>query len=331
MNIKEVSVSIIINELKKNKINSYYFLDQSLIEYLIKYNSSSEFLDKSFIIKDKNNSLYCPMTIEIRDGFKYLNFFGNPFFCVYLKNDKNIFVSFKKKIKEIFEKEDIHEINFVIEKFFESEADQKKFIINQRFSKILNIKYINLDLSDETIKKGFKKGLKHLLNKNFPNLTYQIIDKNNYDEEILEMKKMHEEISKKITRSKDTWLINEKMILENKGFLVQVTEKNKVISYSLFFNNGQESCYFSSCTYREFYKFYPNITHKSIFEAIKYLKKNECKKLTLGETKIIYSEKIITDKEKNICTFKNSFGGEQFTQFFLNKKNINSIDLSLIN
>ena len=73
------------------------------------------------------------------------------------------------------------------------------------------------------------------------------------------MKKMHEEISKKITRSNQSWLLNEKMILNNKAFLVQVSDLTKVISYSLFFYNGRESCYFSSCTYRDLFKDYKNI------------------------------------------------------------------------
>jgi len=330
MLIEEVSVSIIIDEIKKYKTTSYYFLDKLFVEYLLKYNSTSIFEDKSFIIRNNENVLYCPVTIEKKNGSKYLNFFGNPFFCIYLKNDINFFISFKEKIKEIFKKENIVDINFVIEKNFPNDLNQNNLILNKNpFNKILNVKYIDLSLTDENIKKGFKKGLKYLLNKDYSKLSYLIIDNTNYNKEVLEMRNMHQEISKKITRTKDTWLINEKMILANKGFLVQVSDENHVISYSLFFNNGQESCYFSSCTYRELYRVYENITHKSIFEAIKYLKSKKCKKLTLGETKIIYSDKIVSDKEKNICMFKSSFGGELVNHYHVNINNFDSIDLYL--
>jgi hypothetical protein len=57
----------------------------------------------------------------------------------------------------------------------------------------------------------------------------------------------------------------------DKSFII--CDENKVISYSLFFNNGKESCYFGSYTYRKFNKLYQNITHKSVFESVKYLKK----------------------------------------------------------
>jgi hypothetical protein len=329
MFVQEVRVSNIIKELKKNKISSYYFLDEIFIEYLLKYNSLSIFEDRSFIIRDNENILYCPITIEKKNGKKYLNFFGEPIFFIFLKNDYNIFASFTEKIKETFEKEKIDDINLVIEKFVTSQQVQQKNPNKKFAKKVLNIKYIDLNLSIEDIKKTFKKGLKHVLNKEYSSLSYLIINKENYNEEIFKMKNMHLEISKKTTRSDETWMINEKMILSNKGFLVQVNDEKKVISYSLFFNNGQEATYFSSCTFREYFKLYKNITHNSIFEAIKYLKKIECKKLTLGTTKIIYSDQAISNKEENIHTFKSSFGGEIFTHYYLDKNNLDFIDLFL--
>ena len=330
MFVEEVSVSVIINEIKKNKISSYYFLDDLFIEYLLKYNSNSIFEDKSFFIRNNKNILYCPLTIEKKNNETFLNFFGEPFFCIFLKSDDTIFASFREKIKEISEKENISDVNLIIEKPEINEQNYKNFLLDKNISKkILNIKYINLNLSIEDIKKGFKKGLKHVLNKEYSDLSYLIINKENYNKEILSMKNMHREISKKITRSDETWLINEKMILSNKGFLIQVSNAGKIISYSFFFNNGYEAIYSSSCTFREYFKIYRNITHMSIFEAIKYLKKIECKKLTLGSAKVVYSDVAISDKEKNIYTFKSSFGGEIFTHYYLDKNNLEFIDLFL--
>ena len=64
MFIKETNVSDIINELKQKKISSNYFLDHSLVEYYVEYNYSSKFIDRSFIIEDGKDFLYCPLTIE---------------------------------------------------------------------------------------------------------------------------------------------------------------------------------------------------------------------------------------------------------------------------
>ena len=327
---QDVKISNILEEVKINNLDSYYFLDEKIIEYYLEYNYQSKFIDRSFIIRDKENILLCPITIEQNKDSKYLNFFGNPFFCIYLKKDINLFVHFKEKIKEIFESEKIDNINFIIEKSFNNSLDENNIVLNKNlFKKISNIKYINLNLSNEDIRRNFKKGLKYSLKQDYANLSYLIIDKENYNEEILEMKKMHKEIAQKSTRTDESWLCNERMILSGKGFLVKVNDENKVISYSLFFNNGKESCYFSSCTYRNLFKIYKNITHKSIFEAIKYLKKKNCNKLTLGETKIIHCNELISEKKKNICTFKSSFGGEMFTHYYLDKSNLDFIDLYL--
>jgi hypothetical protein len=329
MLFQKVNTKIIINEIKKYKLPSFYFLDDVLIKYFQLYNPESSFEDVSFIIKDNKNLLFCPLTIEKKNSEKYLNYFGNPFSCLFIKKNDDIFSFFKENIKQIFKNENISNLNFLVEKSYFEILKQNIDMKNNFIRKISNVKYINLSLKNEETIKGFSKGLKHVLNKNYSNLSYRIIDKSNYNKEILEMKKMHHEISNKITRSDETWSENQRMLLEDKAFLVQVRDKNYVISYSLFFNNYRESGYFSSCTYREFFNQYKNINHNSIFEAIKYLKKKNCKRLTLGETKIIFSEEVISDKEKSIATFKSSFGGEEYIHYYLDKNSLDFIDLYL--
>ena len=49
------------------------------------------------------------------------------------------------------------------------------------------------------------------------------------------MRKLHIKIANKETRSKETWLINEKMICNQEGFLIKVDYNNDPISYSFFF------------------------------------------------------------------------------------------------
>ena len=143
------------------------------------------------------------------------------------------------------------------------------------------------------------------------------------------MMNMHRMVSQKITRSKETWLLNGKMIKNNNGFIIKVIYKKKTISFSLFFFNNEEAIYFSSCTDRYYFKDFINITHKSIYHSINYLKNNGCKKLTLGECKTIYSSEDITQKEKNIQKFKSSFGGDIYINFYLKKLDPDLIDLYL--
>ena len=79
----------------------------------------------------------------------------------------------------------------------------------------------------------------------------------------------------------------------------------------IYFFNKNTSIYFSSCSIREKFKLYKNITHKVIWEVIKHMKSIKCKKFSLGLAKTLYSRNTIDQKEKNISLFKSSFGGDK--------------------
>ena len=164
----------------------------------------------------------------------------------------------------------------------------------------------------------FSKGHKYNVKKD--DLNYRIIDKDNYvKENILEMQKLHEIISMKKTRSNNSWLINEKMILEGKAFIIQVKHNKKLISSTFFFHNNYECIYFSSCTIRDYFKKY-FISHKTIWLAIEYSKKINLSIFKLGRSKTLETKKKISQKEINIEKFKNSFGGNKvcYTSYSFN-------------
>ena len=125
------------------------------------------------------------------------------------------------------------------------------------------------------------------------------------------MMNLHYSVANRKTRSDQSWLLNEKMILNKKGFLVKVTSKNQTISYSFFFHNHIDAAYFSSCTNREAFKFFNNISHKTIWKAIEYLKKIKCVSLSLGHTNTLFSDNKIISERSNIERFTASFGGNE--------------------
>ena len=77
------------------------------------------------------------------------------------------------------------------------------------------------------------------------------------------------------------------------------------------FHNKKDALYFSSCTLRDKFSTFKNITHKSIWKSINFLKNLNCEKFYLGTTKTLFSKKNIDQKRKNIERFKSSFGGEE--------------------
>ena len=122
---------------------------------------------------------------------------------------------------------------------------------------------------------------------------------------------LHQNVSSKKTRSKNTWLVNEKMIINKQGFLIKVMNKDKLISYAFFFHNKSYAIYFSSCTNRETFSLFKNITHKTIWKAIEYLKNIRCRYLTLGHTRTLYYANETISERSNIERFTASFGGHQ--------------------
>ena len=71
--------------------------------------------------------------------------------------------------------------------------------------------------------------------------------------------------------------------------------------------NNFSSIYFSSCTIRDYFV-KTGITHKTIWYAIQYLKKNNCNYFHLGRSKTYFTS-VENIKERNIEKFKHSFGG----------------------
>ncbi len=284
------------------------------ITYLQEYNNKS-YEDLSFILRENKIEHSILLTLEKNQNNKILNFFGLPFLIQNGDNDiSNIRLTIET-LKKIFINRKINYINLVLI-FKNINLPEVENLNKKNIKKISIQKFIELDKNIEDIIRKFSKGHKHLINKVSKELNYQIINFKNYKDEIQDMMRLHQEVSGKVTRSKKTWEINEKMILDKKGFIISVKFGVEVISYSFFYFNNNFSEYFSSCTKRNYFNVFKNVTHNSILLAIKYLKSMKLKYFTLGETKILYDKNLVSKKEINICTFKNSFGGEEFLKVY---------------
>jgi hypothetical protein len=320
MKLEEINFLDLKTELEHSKLSYKYRLEPTFVNYLKEYNSKSSFEDISFIIRNNNSTLYCPLTIEKSKDKNSLSFFGDPFSIIYSNITQESLELFYKKIKNILIEKNINKINFLIEKPFKNEeyvnVVNKEILIKNKLSK-----FIDLSKNIDSIKKDFSKGHKSSVKKEYDNLDYQIINFENYNDEILDMMLMHRNVVGKMTRSKKSWLLNGEMIKNDNAILLKTIFKNKPISYSLFFFNKYEAVYFSSCTERRYFKNFINITHKSIYHSINYLKKVNCNKLTLGYCKTVYAPVSISEKEINLEKFRSSFGGDIYMNYYINKLN----------
>jgi hypothetical protein len=295
-----------------NKGTENIFYEKIYLEYQKEYHFKSKFNEIVLSGTNINNDkIEYPITIETIGNTKYLNSYSNPIHLDNLNLNLDSYRKFLIELKSISKKNKIK--NILFKKSFEINDLEKKLQENKKNINLIGVEsIINLNEDLESIKNKFSKGHKSALKINYENLKYEIFDKNNYQKnQILEMMDLHKNVSGKSTRSKETWKINEKMILENKGLLIRVNEKFLSISFAFIFFNKDYSIYFSSCTNREKFKSYKNITHKIIWEVIKYLKIIKCKQFNLGITNTYYSNNEVDQKNKNISLFKSSFGGEK--------------------
>jgi len=293
-------------------IDREYIFDKLYIEYQKRYNSNCNYQNIGFEISDNKNKLFCPLTLENNGLEKNLNFFGKP---IVICNGINFDNVFKKELMNIFSKliEENSIKNFIY-KMYTNKSDIENVLKNE--SEIIDAIYtenrIDLEQPLNKILNDFTKGHKSSVKKEYKELSYHIYDHTNYKKnQILEMMTLHETVTNKKTRSKQTWLANEEMIINKQGFLVKVLDNGKLISYAFFFHNKFYAIYFSSCTNRETFNSFKNITHKTIWKSIEYLKNIKCKYLTLGHTNTLYYKNNIVDKRSNIERFTASFGGHQ--------------------
>jgi hypothetical protein len=314
------------NTLHNTILNSSKYFSNLIcplfIDYQKEFHKKSFFNGHSFKIKTDNNTIFIAMTIETIDGIRELNFYNYPI-IIYSSNkiselDNNI-------IKKIL-------INFgndyKISKYkicFKKKIELNKNLHNNFFLFCKKI-FINLSDSKEKIFMNFKPNLRNELRKNYgiEPLQYRLVDYNNYKDEVHKMKKLHKEIVGFQTRSDNSWLINEKMIMNKKAFLLEVTLDNEIISYSLFHFTKTVCNYFSSCTRRDMFKIHRNINHKSIWSAIQYAA-NKAKFFFIGDVKI-FSKEILTEKEKNIGFFFSRFNEPKNNYYYAD--NLNYVDFT---
>ena len=323
--ITQISKEEIRLTFLQNDKNISWRLQDLYIDYLKAYFNNSRFEDLSFKINFSDNLVIFPITLEIRnENEKFLNYYGDYIDFFY------------KKIPKAEEQEVIYNyFDYLINKYQVKNLKIKIKQIDYKFNReplytteldsVLKQININLNLSLEEILNNFTSGLRNVLKKDYPVLHYEVRDKNNYTEgDMSRMQKLHLEVSGYKTRSDLTWLINERMILDNLGFLVRVKAYDKIISYNFFIHDKITCSHHSSCTYREFFKEYRNITYKSLFLAMKYLKNaNKCNNFFIGY-KTIFSTKQLSQKEKDIEFFKERFSkkGDIYYCYSNLKKNI---------
>ena len=271
--MKEIKFTRIeLEDLEKSFLNNSKYISHEIQEnyiyYKKKYFNKSVFKNLSFQIKKSDNIVICPLTLEKKEEGNKINFFGEPiriFSTKTLDDDLNKFlIDYFKELKKEYSLADF---------LFKIKNNEDSSTAEKNSYKVGGDIFINLRLELDEMKKYFDGKLRNELKKDNKDLEFVVIDSKNYQKnEILKMRDLHISVSGRETRSKDSWIANEKMILDDSGFLIKVLYKKKIISYNLFYFNKETCVYFSSCTLREYFNEVKNIGDKTIWKAIKFSK-----------------------------------------------------------
>ena len=170
---------------------------------------------------------------------------------------------------------------------------------------------VDLRLPIESIRLGFRKSYKPLVNKAYKEWDINVCD-NDIDYAFEEFRLLHLEVSGKETRSRETWNIQKEKIKNKEAFLVTVRDKEVLIGAGLFTYTKDIGRYACAAYKRELFD--EPIGHGVQMKAIETLKERGCKVYHIGQKVTTLDEIYPTDKELSISHYKEGFSGYVYTQ-----------------
>jgi FemAB family protein len=178
---------------------------------------------------------------------------------------------------------------------------------------------IDLQLSINSIRLGFRKSYKPLVNKALKEWDIGVCE-NDIDDVFEEFRLLHLEVAGRETRSKESWNIQKEQIKNDEAFLVTVRGGDVLIGAGLFTYTKDMGSYSIGAYKREMFD--KPIGHGVQMKAIEALKEKGCKTYHIGQKMTFLDENIPTEKELSISHFKEGFAGYVYAQPHL-KVNLN--------
>jgi hypothetical protein len=211
-------------------------------------------------------------------------------------------------------------------RYSESFNDKMISSFGKKFIKLSDVvvpvfeQFICLEHEFSLILRGFSKSVKSAIKDAIRvGLKVSVYDSNSGYSETAnafeELRRLHFESARRITRSDSTWELQFNLILGGNSFLITISDDSGVIGAALFYKNNVTAYYAVSAKVSETRL---SVSHVLIYEGIKYSKSVGLKRLYMGKQ---FSKKISTtdNKIEAIENFKSFFGGE-YVYGFLAKR-----------
>ena len=171
---------------------------------------------------------------------------------------------------------------------------------------------IDLQLDENTLRKDIRKRYKTFINWGDQNLSITVHDQQNTRPEIIEeFRQLHIAVAGKETRSRESWHLQYREIMENVAFLITGRLDGQLVTAALFLHSPLYCYYGVGASIREMFD--KPLSHAIMWRSILEAKRRGCRLYEMGDMVDLYARGY-SEKEKNIANFKRGFGGGAFLQ-----------------
>ena len=320
-NSDEKEFTIKWNEFIDKNIVSYKYL-QDYLRYMTQY-SSYIIDDKSFVIVDENRCVsICYLPIENYDGNNFVSLAKN-YTISPLSSEKSAQRLSFKIIDDIAKELKISKIKFYLDPLVVQYLD--------KFNSLKEYGYIDSSSSDcildlrspiNILWKNLRKSYKSLINGIIKSNEYElvIVDKNNPDYNLHEMyRKMHERCSGRVTRKKETFDTQYKLLLKGNATLIGLNHNGKFIGFNYFFHFKKTLVYASGADDPDYESKKISIYHAILWKSTIHFKEKDFDFIQYSQPSgfnvINGFDDYLDQKQINISHFKRGMGTQMVTLF----------------
>lgn len=258
---------------------THYSLYDLHLSYYKEY-FGPKWIDLSTIAYDDNG--YYIALYAFTDGVS-LSFFGSPFdiVCIDVKLDHMM-----RAYQELFAKIDIYHNEYKFSKIlfnYNPIFCNKYYVANRCTYTIEHISYIDLHHSEDDIKMCVRKSYKSLINWGVHNLQINIYNSTNITEPIFDQfEQFHIQVSKRRTRSHQSWSIQYDAVKKDEAFLLFGYLDGNLVSAVFVLNSISESYYGVAVNDRNLMANNLPLGHFLLLKAIFYSKEKGYNRFILG-------------------------------------------------
>lgn len=296
------------SQLYKLSRQDYRYCDINL-DYYREYFGDT-WTDESLIVFDK---LGFYVYVCLFSNGEELSFFGSPTDVIYdkgmpIKSTNHAFEELFVKLETYISEKNIKTMSFFENPYFLHQYYDQEGVTLE--SKIVYENSIDLNLTEEDIKMNVRKSYKSLINWGQKNLEIKVFDETNMTDDVMtEFEDFHISVSKRRTRSHESWMLQSKAVKHGLGYVVMGYYDSKLVTATLVMN-GEVDCYYGVCVNdRELMAQHLPIGHYGLFKSILLAKEKGFARFNFGDVSNNPDPKV-----NEIVKYKRGFSNLLFTR-----------------